>query len=64
MPRAKKDNVPVSLRMDKEIYAALSDFCEISGQPKTVAIERAIREYVKENGKKFSVDGKDPTDEK
>ena len=47
MAREKKDNVPVSIRMEKQTYDRLVKFCEESGQPKTVAIERAVNLYVK-----------------
>lgn len=46
MARPKKENHPISIRMDKAIYDRLNEFCEVSGQPKTVAIERAIDAYV------------------
>ena len=48
MARPKKENHPISIRMDKAIYDRLTEFCEVSGQPKTVAIERAIAAYVNE----------------
>ncbi len=44
--RAKKDNVPVSVRLEKGIFDKLSKFCEDSGQPKTVAVERALEMYI------------------
>ena len=47
MAREKKENVPVSIRMEKQTYDRLVKFCEESGQPKTVAIERAVNLYVK-----------------
>ena len=46
MARAKKDNVPVSMRLEKGIFEKLSKFCEDSGQPKTVAVERALEMYI------------------
>ncbi len=46
MARAKKDNVPVSMRLEKGIFEKLSRFCEDSGQPKTVAVERALEMYI------------------
>lgn len=46
MARPKKENHPISIRMDKAIYDRLTEFCEVSGQPKTVAIERAIAAYI------------------
>ncbi len=44
--RAKKDNVPFSVRLEREIYEKLCKFCEDSGQPKTVAVERALEMYI------------------
>lgn len=46
MAREKKENVPVSIRMEKQTYDRLAKFCEESGQPKTVAIERAVNLYI------------------
>lgn len=46
MARAKKDNVPVSMRLEKGIFEKLSKFCEDSGQSKTVAVERALEMYI------------------
>lgn len=53
MPRAKKENVPVSVRMQKEIFEKLCQFCEDSGQSKTVAVERALEMYVDDYYKKM-----------
>jgi len=53
MARVKKENVPVSLRMEKQTYGRLAEFCEESGQSKTVAIERAINLYVDDYNKKM-----------
>ena len=46
MPRQRKENQPISIRMDKELYDKLVRFCGKSGQPKTTAIERAVAEYI------------------
>ena len=46
MARPKKENHPISIRMNKAIYDRLNEFCEVSGQPKTVAIERALEVYI------------------
>ena len=46
MPRQRKENQPLSIRMDRELYDKLVRFCEKSGQPKTTAIERAVAEYI------------------
>lgn len=53
MAREKKENVPVSIRMEKQTYDRLAEFCEESGQPKTVAIERAVNLYIDEYKKKM-----------
>ncbi len=42
MPREKKDNHPVTIRMDASIYKKLNDYCKETGLTKTAAIERAI----------------------
>lgn len=46
MARPKKDNVPVSLRLERSVFDRLNQFCEDSGQPKTVAMERALTMYI------------------
>lgn len=46
MARAKKESQPVTIRMAKDIFDRLNKFCEFSGQSKTVAIERALAEYM------------------
>ena len=53
MATEKKENVPVSVRMEKQTYDRLVKFCEESGQPKTVAIERAVNLYIDEYNKKM-----------
>lgn len=42
----KKDSHPVTVRMEQELLDRLNDFCDRSGQPKTVAIERAVKAYI------------------
>ena len=48
MPRPKKDNDPLSLRIEKNVYDRLTQYCEDSGQTKTLAIERALMVYIDE----------------
>ena len=50
-PRTKEYK-PVTIRMEMTVYDRLSDFCEESGQPKTVAIERALNMYMDDYEKK------------
>ena len=53
MPRQRKENQPLSIRMDRELYDKLVRFCEKSGQPKTTAIERAVAEYIEKYSGSF-----------
>ena len=46
MARQKKESHPITIRMEQELFDRLNDFCDRSGQPKTVAIERALTEYI------------------
>lgn len=46
MARAKKESHPVTIRMEQELFERLEQFCERSGQPKTVALERALKAYI------------------
>ncbi|MBR5719189.1 MAG: CopG family transcriptional regulator [Clostridia bacterium] len=46
MARPRKESHPITVRLEQNIYDRLNDFCERSGQPKTVAIERAIKTYI------------------
>ena len=46
MVRPKKEYKAFSLRMDKDVYDKLCDFCEKTGQMKTVAVERALLMYM------------------
>lgn len=53
MPRPKKEYQAVSLKLDKEIFERLDAFCNVSGQPKTTAIERALVMYIDANAEKY-----------
>ncbi len=46
MARPRKDNVPVSFRMERTVFDKLSQFCEDSVQAKTVSMERALEMYI------------------
>jgi predicted DNA-binding protein len=58
MARPKKDNVPVSVRMERAIYEKMCQFCEDSGQPKTVAVERALEMYIDNYYEKMGIEDK------
>lgn len=51
----KKENVPVSMRMEKSIYDKLIRFCEDAGQSKTVAVERAVEMYIDDYYEEMSI---------
>ena len=53
MPKLKKDNHPVTIRMDEAVYERLCEYCEASGQSKTIAIERAVTMYVDDYAEKM-----------
>ena len=48
MARAKKEYKPFSIKMEAGTYDRLQAYCEESGQPKTVAIERAVNLFIDE----------------
>lgn len=43
MPRPKMDKVPFNIRMDRLISERLIQYCEESGQTKTMATERGLQ---------------------
>lgn len=51
MSRAKKDSIPLNIRMKKDVHIALIDYCEETGLPKTTAVEQAVAEYLKRKKK-------------
>ena len=53
MPRPAKDTRPCSLRMEKQLFERLEQFCTDSGQSKTTAIERAVSMYIDDYYKKM-----------
>ncbi len=53
MPREKKDAKAFGCKFDREIFERLEEFCQLSGQPKTAVVERAVDKYLKENMEKM-----------
>ena len=53
MSREKKDSKNFTCKLDREIFEQLEEFCKLSGQSKTTAVERAIRKYLEENMEKM-----------
>ena len=52
MARARKDSHPITIRMEQGLYDRLEKYCKQSGQPKTVALERALTSYIDAYDKK------------
>lgn len=46
MAKPRKEAQPLSIRMDKPTFDRLNEYCEDSGQSKTIAIERAVNLYI------------------
>ena len=49
MPQRKKDARNFGCKLDRATFERLEEFCAISGQSKTLVVERAIRKYIDEN---------------
>ena len=48
MPREKKDSRNFACKFDREIFEKLEEFCRLSGQSKTVAVERFLNKALDE----------------
>jgi predicted DNA-binding protein len=46
MARQRKDGTYLNVRIETAIYNRLEALCEDAGQTKTVAVERALTEYL------------------
>lgn len=53
MSREKKDAKNFGCKFDREIFEKLEEFCELSGQSKTMVVERAVKKYLEENLEKM-----------
>ena len=53
MAREKKDAKAFGCKFDREIFERLEEFCKISGQNKTMVVERAVDKYLEENLEKM-----------
>lgn len=53
MPRKKKDSRNFTCKFDREIFERLEEFCEFSGQNKTLVVERAVQKYLEKNLEKM-----------
>ena len=53
MAREKKDSKAFSCKFERDIFERLEEFCKLSGQNKTVVVERAVNKYLEENLEKM-----------
>ncbi len=53
MPREKKDAKNFACKFNREIYERMEEFCRLSGQNKTLLVERAVEKYLDENMEKM-----------
>lgn len=52
MAKPKKNGTYLNVCIDTAVYERLSYYCEESGQPKTVAVERALTFYLNDYDEK------------
>ena len=50
-----RDTQSITIRMDSTLFDRLSDYCERSGQTKTVAVERALSMFIDDYDKKMEM---------
>ena len=48
MARPKKNGTFLNVCIDTPVYDRLAEYCEEAGQPKTVAVQRALTLYLDE----------------
>ena len=46
MARPPKDSIPFNIRMRRDVYLDLCDFCENTGRTKTATVEIAVKQYM------------------
>ena len=46
MPRAKKEHICISMKVDADVMRRFNGFCEEVGWTKTLAFERMVTEYL------------------
>lgn len=53
MSREKKDAKNFACKFDRELFEKLEEFCQLSGQNKTLVVERAVQKYLETNLEKM-----------
>ena len=51
MPKKTKDSVPVTMRLERNVYTRLRAYADEKGQNYTVAVERIITAYLDDKEK-------------
>lgn len=46
MPRQKKDSRPLNIKMDRELFEQLEEFCSLTGISKTLVVERGVKMFL------------------
>ena len=49
--RPKKDYVSLNVKLDADVAESLNDYCKLTGQTKTLAVERALMSFLKVQNK-------------
>jgi predicted transcriptional regulator len=52
MPRQKKDNESLNIRLDKTLSNLLTEYCKETGATKTFVVEKALAMYFEDYRKK------------
>lgn len=55
MPRQKKENEPLNIRLDKALAGQLTEYCMETGATKTFVVEKALTMYFDDYKKKQDV---------
>ena len=59
MPREKKDAKNFACKFDRDIFEKLEEFCKLSGQSKTMVVERSVQKYLENNLEKMRMFSKE-----
>ncbi len=55
MAREKKDAKNFACKFDRGIFERLEEYCQLSGQNKTLVVERAVQKYLEDNMERMRV---------
>lgn len=52
----KKESVSITTCIGRDLFEKLNKFCSMTGQSKTIAVERAIKAYCQDNSSMLDLD--------